>query len=179
MRFVRTGILVLVVLLAVAAVGVAQTADDAHDVTIAIAGVATLELNDITTITLSTTAPAAGSAGDPVGGDSDNSKQIFYTLLTSAAQSITAEVDVDPPAGTVLNLEASNVLAANGTAVAGGVDLTIAGGAQDIITGITSTATTRVLANVPILTYTLSISNPSLLTIGNTTTTVTLTLTGP
>jgi len=165
-------------LLVAGAVGVfAQTADDSHDITVAIAGVATLELNDTSTITLSTSAPAAGSAGDPVAGDTDATKRLYYTLLTSAAQSIQASISAAAPAGTSIDLVASNVLAANGTAVGGGI--TLSGTDQDIITGITSTATTRVLANVPLLTYTLQVDDPSLLVIGNSTVTVTITLTGP
>jgi hypothetical protein len=178
MRLSRAGVLVTAFVLAGAAVAVAQTADDSHDILISIAGVATLELNDTTQITLSTSAPTAGNAGTAVAGSTNATKRLFYTLLTSGTQTIQASHGVTgPPAGTSIGLAASNVLAGNGTAVGGGV--TLSGTPQDIITGIGSTATTRVLADVPLLTYTLQIDTPAALTIGDTTITVTLTLTGP
>jgi hypothetical protein len=179
MRLLRTSILVALVLLAGAAVGFAQTADDSHDVSIDIVGVATLELNNTGTITLQTTAPTAGNAGDPVSGDTDATKNLHYTLLTSAAQSIQASIDTNINSAAVgyrLDMAATVNTGSHGTA-AGTITLTTTD--TDIITGINSVATGQTEGVVPDLTYTLVITDSTLLTIGTATRTVTITLTGP
>ena len=174
MKIGRRALLTIVMLLAAAAMGFAQS--DAHDILITINGVAALELNSAAQISLTTQAPA--DAGDSVTGTSDSTKRLYYTLLTASPQSIQASITAGAvPGGTSVDLVASNVLAANGAAAAA---ITLSGTPQDIITGISSTATTRADANVPQLTYTLQIDTPSLLTAGDSQTiTVTLTLTGP
>jgi hypothetical protein len=172
MRFLRTSILVALVLLAGAAIGFAQT--DNHDITIDIAGVAALALNDGSTITLST---SAGTPGDPVTGDTDATKRLYYTLLTSSAQTITAQVDALPPAGTSISVVASGVSGNEGTPVVGGITLAVA--PANIVNAVTSCATGTGGSDGAALTYTLNITDQESLVIGSSTITVTYTLTGP
>ncbi len=184
MRTLRTGILVLVVLLAGAAIGVAQT----HDVTINIGAVAALAVDTpATAVVLTTQAP--GAPGDPVDGTSDT-KAIFYTVLTAVNYRITAQLSALPvPAGVGTAIAGDVDIQVNadpaigpgaGTNGASPGDVTLTTAAQDIITGIGSTVTSRNAGTAPLLTYTLLVNNVSRLAVGDTdTVTVTLTLTSP
>ena len=178
MRFFRTGILVLVVMLAVAAVGFAQT--DAHDIDINITGFAVIDLSDDTTITLSVTAPVL--PGDDPQGDTDSSKDLFYTVVTpvAAPQTISAQITAGGmPVGTDLQLVVDNMGATSGAPAAFvTLDDTLS---HDIITAIASTASGRVAGapNAPRLNYTLVIDPATIVsTAAVTTVTVTFTI-GP
>jgi hypothetical protein len=178
MRFFRTSILVLVILAAGAAIGFAQTASDSHDVNITIGNVFTLEVSAPgTAVALTTSAPPAGSAGLPVVGDTDSSKDLYYTLLSGAVQSIQASINTNIVPATVgyrLDLLANVLTGAHGTS-SGTVVLSTT--PTDIIDTISSVATTQTNGVVPSLTYTLVVTDSALLTPSTPTYTVTLTLT--
>lgn len=105
MRFFRTGILVLAVLLIGAVVGFAQ--QDSHTVTVDIGNVQVLEISNAG-ITLNSGNPSAPGLSD-FTGDTDSTTELYYTLLSSSTGTITAQVDVLPPANTSLTIEAINV----------------------------------------------------------------------
>ena len=136
---------------------------DNHAVTISIVAVSVLDVDDAgTAVALQTIGPGEagnpGGAGDPVIGSSGE-KAIFYTVLTTAARSIQAEIDIAPPAGTLLSVNADPQ--GFGTTAA---DVTLqVGTANDIITAIGSLATGRTPATAPTLTYTLVIDDETAL----------------
>ena len=178
MRFFRTGILVFVVLLAGAAFGFAQT--DAHDIDINITGFVVIDLSDDTTITLSVTAPVL--PGDDPQGDTNNTKDLFYTVVTPVAtpQKVSAQITAGGmPVGTDLQLVVDNMGTTSGTPTAFVTLDDLA--SHDIITAIASTASGRVPAapNAPRLNYTLVIDPATIVsTAAATTITVTFTI-GP
>jgi len=178
MRFFRTGILVLVVMLAGAAVGFAQTFDT-HDIVFDLSGFGVIDLSDATDITLTVSPPT--NPGDPPTGNSNNSKRLFYTVLTDTTYSINAAITGggSAPSGTHVELDVDDFGATSGGAAA---TYTLDAVAGDIITGIASTASGRVaVANAPRLTYTLVVDTPASLdtTDDATSLTVTLTITTP
>ena len=179
MRFFRTSILVLLVLLAGAAIGFAQT--DNHDIIIDTTGFAVLELSDNSTITLDVSPPT--NPGDVPIGDTDNSKYLFYTVLTPVAspQSINVEITNNSmPTGTTLTVVVSDMGGAGGSAETA-VDITDEA-AHDIITAIpsTRTGTTAAPGSAPRLLYTLGVNPLTIVgTVASTTITVTFTVTEP
>ena len=178
MRFFRTGILILVVMLVGAAVGFAQAY--AHDIDINITGFVVIDLSDATTITLSVTAPVLPGV-DPQG-DTDNTKDLFYTVVTPVAspQKVSAQITAGGmPVGTDLQLVVDNMGATSGAPAAAVTLDDLA--SHDIITAIASTASGRVAGapNAPRLNYTLVIDPATIVsTAAVTTITVTFTI-GP
>jgi hypothetical protein len=157
--------------------GIVFAADSgSHNVIMQVLNVCKINLNSTATITLTTIAPVNG--GDPVTGQTDNTKLLQYTSLVPAAQTrrITANwggADA-APAGTSLLLQATSVPAGCGTAAA---QITLSAAAQSIVTAIGSCAT-GVGVNGAALTYSFNIVNVNNLVVGaSSTVTVTLTLT--
>jgi hypothetical protein len=179
MRLFRTTLLLVIVMLAGAAIGFAQT--DNHDIVIDTSGFAAIDLSDDSTITLAVSAPTL--PGDDPTGDTDNTKYLFYTVLTQVAspQSINAQITNNSmPTGTTLSLVVSDMGGAGGTA-ATTQDLTDEA-AHDIITAIPSARTGRTASpgSAPRLLYTLGVNPATVVaTASNTTVTVTFTITEP
>ena len=157
MRFFRTGILILVALLAGAALGFAQTTDQ-HDITFDVSGFGVIDLSDDTAITLTVSPPT--NPGDPPTGNFDNSKRLFYTVLTGATYSVNAAITGGgtAPTGTHVEVVVDDFGTTSGTAAAA---YTLDAVAGDVITAIASTASGRVaVTNAPRLTYTLVVDTP-------------------
>ena len=139
---------------------------DNHPVTMIINEIAMMALNSPGGITLTTNQPLL--AGGDVAGDTNSTKELRYTSLVAVGitRKITASLSGDlPPAGTSLDLEASDVVGGTGvtgSAVVGGITLGV--GAQNIITGIGSCATGT--ANGAVLTYTFNIDTVGDLVVG-------------
>jgi hypothetical protein len=157
-------------------VGGAFAASDtaSHDVTLQVQEVALLALNDATTLTL--TIDGSGiSAGDSLNSisDSDSTRSLAYTSLVQSGltRSISAAVGTSVPGGTQLLLEATSVASGCGTAQG---QITLGTTATDVVTGIGSCNTG---GSPTALTYTFDVVDSSLLSVANSTITVTYTLT--
>ena len=163
MRTFRTIIIAAVLLAFASSVSFGATANDGHDVTIGIVEVAVMALSSGAAITLNTVAAAAGS--DPTG-QSDNSKTLEYTSLNAVGleRIIEAQLDVATPAGTSLNLTASDPADSGGMGVSAGPQLLSNLGSVDILTNIGSVATG---GGGPTLTYQLNVTSvPALVVVG-------------
>ena len=173
MRFLRTGILVLVVMLAGAAVGFTQTSVE-HDIIFDVSGFGVIDLSDAGDITLTVSPPT--NPGDPPTGDSNSSKRLFYTVLTGTTYSVDAAITAGAvPGGTSVDLVADDFGTTSGAPTAA---ITLSGVATDFITGIASTASGTVAAtNAPRLTYTLQVDTPASLDTADDATSITVTLT--
>jgi len=159
----------------------AQADQEIHNIALTIPEIVLLDINDATQISLNVTAPA--SAGNPPTGDTDNSKELWYTSILSGGtqRNITVESDAAVPTGLTLNVAASTPSGGFGTVGTGtNVDLTTS--AQAVVTGIGSCYTTRTGGNGSQITYTLTVDNTQIGSMDDTDDTtlqVTYTLTDP
>jgi hypothetical protein len=173
-RFVILTIVLILSLISVNLFAASATAN--HQVTISIGEVVAMALSDTSLLTLNVTAPAA-AGDDPVGEDSSAApRYLRYTTLntTGTNRAVQARISASAPTGTALLLDGTLVGGGFGTE-AGQVTLTTSD--QDVITGVGSGASGSAGANGVELVYTLDVTNATLLTIANTTVTVTFTLT--
>lgn len=145
-----------------------------HSVTLTVTEAAQLDLNNAGTIILTTGTPTAGGAVPP--GSTDTSKRLFYTAVNPTGQerSIQVQASVAAPAGTQLGVSA----AVEGGAGTGSTVTSIpTATAADLVTAIPSVATGTDITDGAGLTYTFSVTNTALLATGDTSVTVTYTLT--
>ncbi len=175
-------VLVLTALLMLAAGAAFAQASASHDVTITVNSVAVIALNNTGALSFSTSGPAL--PGDPPAAGApatDNSKILWYTVVTGTAGKITVQnTGAAIPAGTQLQVVATSVTDHNGAALAGSAQptVTIDATAKDLVTAIPSCYTGR-LGNGAALTYTFSVSDASQLVVGAAATaTITFTITG-
>lgn len=173
--------LIAVALVAIVGAGAFAASDSAsHDIVLDVSEIAAVGLNDTTAITLST-AGSITPGDDPANAaaDTDASKLLQYTSVVSGGTTRVITVALGAtgvPAGTELGVEATampnaaNVGSSTGRIVLGST-------AQNLITGIGSTAT-GMGSNGVELTYDYSITDVSVLaTDADATVTVTYTLT--
>ena len=139
-----------------------------HDITLNVVDVCIIDLNSTATITLNIVAPAQGGQ-NPVG-ETDSSKLLQYTSLTSLGNHRViaanwAAMD-SAPVGTSLRLEVTSVPAGCGTA---GAQITLSNTAQFLISSIGS-CVTGTGSNGARLLYTFNVDNVSQLVVGDTST---------
>ena len=174
-RFISS---ILALGLIIAGTGFAATDTATHSVSIEIQEVALLALNNTTLVPLVSQNPAGGAGGE-VEGDTDNTKQLYYTsvVATGTTRTISVYSDVAAPAGSTLSVTASPGSATNAGSTAGKIAIPVGVGlATDIITAIGSTAT-GAAAGAASLLYTLDVAaTSSLETTAATTLVVTYTL---
>jgi len=126
-------------------------------------------------VTLGVSLPAI--AGDPFIGSVDNSSYIQWTCLNmTSARSISMDLNVNPPAGTALDLSFVKTGTFSGTAAGATSGGMTAGPTYSCATAIGSGNTGTGATGIQ-LDYVLSITDTSLLTVGNTPITMTFTLT--
>jgi hypothetical protein len=171
----RTTLKKLIVLCLLGVFGVAgmfaQTTA-AHDVTVTVPKIQLIGLSSTATITLDVTPPV--TPGDVPTGDSDATKYLRYTVINAAAATQQITVGLTG-AGTLPNGTALAVAASLGTLGTPG-STGITSTAAPLITLIPSGFTGTAAGNGMLLTYTLSVSNPTLLRV-NAGATVTVTYT--
>jgi len=152
--------LVLSLIVAGTSFGLTDTAS--HSVSIEIQEVALLALNNTTLVPLVSQNPAGGAGGE-VEGDTDNSKELYYTSVVLGAQTrtITVYSDVAAPTGTTLSVTATPGSATNGGTGAGKTAIPVGSGAAvAVISAIGSTAT-GTGAGAASLLYTLDVAATS------------------
>ena len=166
-------ILAVLALLAVAVGAFAATATTTQIVDITISEVVAIAVNPAGNIALGTVIP---TAGDPVGGDSDASTYLQYTVATSAACWISARLNAAMPAGTELHL-----VAVIGSAGGGGsqgtatAERTLTTSDQTIITAIANCYTGSAATEGANVTYSLVITGGPAPVVTSRTVTLTLT----
>jgi hypothetical protein len=150
--------------------------EDDISVIITVDEICSIGFNSTATITLALIPPVSG--GEPMGRDTDTSKLLQYSSLTSSGTFRTITVNWDSadtaPTGTSLTLEATSVPAGCGSKTS---EITLSSTAQNLITGIGG-CHTGTGANGVTLTYRFNVLNLSQIQAGNNeTVSVTFTLT--
>jgi len=160
-------------LLGLSGIGMAQTGSDNHTVTIVINEIA--EIN-VTTASITLTVTAPGTPGADPQGDTDNTTYLQYTSTVASGQTRTIDAKLDAAMLSGLSLAVQATPGSGEGTSAGSVTLSTTD--QSVITSIGSCATGTGGTDGAQVTYTLSVTDPTQLTINagaNYTVTYTLT----